>query len=243
MNHFWSRGSRLLFITCCGGQTRHKNYTRVRTIKHHGIHTGSIWKCLIFWWWHNVSTNALGLLWLTLSRNNLCSERKEDTVRKKNIQVGLISTRVQWGKIYSCYSKFCKKKCRSKIAPAHLPIHLSLLVDNAVGFFSGYPAMEPQLCYVDDCRGGKKKYILDHNTFLKICHIIYIIPTSLHLPELSEEWCSGLWEPNMFIRWLLFWERCHTETTQQELVHDLVRCLRTGISITLGAEASFFIIQ
>lgn len=32
-----------------------------------------------------------------------------------------------------------------------LPIYLSLLVDNAMGFFSGYPAMEPQLSYVDDC--------------------------------------------------------------------------------------------
>lgn len=30
------------------------------------------------------------------------------------------------------------------------PIYLSLLVDNAVGLFSGYPAMEPELSYVDD---------------------------------------------------------------------------------------------
>jgi len=33
--------------------------------------TGKIWKCLIFWWWHKVSTNAFGLLWLSLNRNNL----------------------------------------------------------------------------------------------------------------------------------------------------------------------------
>lgn len=32
-----------------------------------------------------------------------------------------------------------------------LPIDLSLLVDNTMGFFSGYPAVEPQLSYVDDC--------------------------------------------------------------------------------------------
>lgn len=36
--------------------------------------------------------------------------------------------------------------------PAHLPIYLSLLVDYAMGLFSGYPTMEPQLSYVDNCR-------------------------------------------------------------------------------------------
>lgn len=30
------------------------------------------------------------------------------------------------------------------------PVYLSLLVDDAMGFFSGYPAVEPQLSYVDD---------------------------------------------------------------------------------------------
>lgn len=35
--------------------------------------TGKIWKCLIFWWWHSVSTNAFGLLWLSRRRNNLGS--------------------------------------------------------------------------------------------------------------------------------------------------------------------------
>lgn len=52
-------------------------------IKHQWVHTGSIWKCLIFWWWHNVSTNALGLLWLTLTRNNLCSKREAGHVKNK----------------------------------------------------------------------------------------------------------------------------------------------------------------
>lgn len=37
--------------------------------------TGRIWKCLIFWWWHKVSTNALGLLWLSRNRNNLTEGR------------------------------------------------------------------------------------------------------------------------------------------------------------------------
>lgn len=32
-----------------------------------------------------------------------------------------------------------------------VPVYLSLLVDDAMGFFSGYPAVEPQLSYVDDC--------------------------------------------------------------------------------------------
>lgn len=51
--------------------------------KHQWVHTGSIWKCLIFWWWHKVSTNAFGLLWLTLTRNNLCSKRKQGDIKKQ----------------------------------------------------------------------------------------------------------------------------------------------------------------
>lgn len=43
-----------------------------------------------------------------------------------------------------------------------------------------------------------------------------------HLPEFNEEWWRGLWEPNMFIRWLLFWGRCHIQIKQQGLVHDPV---------------------
>lgn len=39
--------------------------------------TGRIWKCLIFWWWHKVSTNALGLLWLSRNRNSLTEERRQ----------------------------------------------------------------------------------------------------------------------------------------------------------------------
>lgn len=35
--------------------------------------TGRIWKFLIFWWWHRVSTNAFGLLWLSRRRNSLWS--------------------------------------------------------------------------------------------------------------------------------------------------------------------------
>lgn len=42
--------------------------------------TGRIWKCLIFWWWHKVSTNALGLLWLSRNRNNLTHR----TLRERN---------------------------------------------------------------------------------------------------------------------------------------------------------------
>lgn len=42
---------------------------------------------------------------------------------------------------------------------ASLPVYLSLLVDNAMGFFSRYPAMEPQLSYVDYCREKNKKNI------------------------------------------------------------------------------------
>lgn len=52
-------------------------------IKHQWVHTGSIWKCLIFWWWHNVSTNALGLLWLTLTRNNLCNKREGCVIKNR----------------------------------------------------------------------------------------------------------------------------------------------------------------
>lgn len=52
-------------------------------IQHQWVHTGSIWKCLIFWWWHKVSTNALGLLWLTLTRNNLCRKREQGDVKRK----------------------------------------------------------------------------------------------------------------------------------------------------------------
>lgn len=35
------------------------------------ILTGKIWKFLIFWWWHSVSTNAFGLLWLSRRRKSL----------------------------------------------------------------------------------------------------------------------------------------------------------------------------
>lgn len=45
----------------------------------------------------------------------------------------------------------CKK------ASALLPVYLSLLVDEAVGLFSGYPTVEPQLSYVDDC-GEEKQW-------------------------------------------------------------------------------------
>lgn len=110
-------------------------------IKHQWVHTGSIWKCLIFWWWHKVSTNALGLLWLTLTRNNLCSKREQRDVKKN--------------------SKQNKTKQRNKNSSwllftfsgqKNLPVYLPLLVDDAMGFFSGYSAMEPQLSYMDDCR-------------------------------------------------------------------------------------------
>lgn len=56
------------------------------------------------------------------------------------------------------------------LAPAPLPIDLSLLVDDAMGFFSGYPAMEPQLSYVDDCIENQKyilKYILKNLSEIK----------------------------------------------------------------------------
>lgn len=40
----------------------------------------------------------------------------------------------------------------------NLPIYLSLLVDDTMGFFSRYPAMKPQLGHVDDCRRKLKKH-------------------------------------------------------------------------------------
>lgn len=104
-------------------------------IKHQWVHTGSIWKCLIFWWWHNVSTNALGLLWLTLTRNNLCNEREGYVIKNRNKS--------------SSWHLFTFS------GQKNVPVYLPLLVDDAMGFFSGYPAMEPQLSYMDDCRESK----------------------------------------------------------------------------------------
>lgn len=55
--------------------------------------------------------------------------------------------------MFYSYSVNKKTVCKKRVsAPAPLPVHLSLLVDDAMGFFSGYPAMEPQLSHVDDCR-------------------------------------------------------------------------------------------
>lgn len=45
-------------------------------------------------------------------------------------------------------------KRRGPSAPRHTPVYLSLLVDDAVGFLSGDPAVKPQLSYVDDCVGN-----------------------------------------------------------------------------------------
>lgn len=121
------------------------------------MRTGSIWKCLIFWWWHNVSTNALGLLWLTLSRNNLCSRREEYYSAESILQM-----QKEKSQHFSCAlfrsSEYRKTAC-TKRAPALSPIDLSLLVDDAMGFFSRYPAMKPQLSYVDDCRESKKTHL------------------------------------------------------------------------------------
>lgn len=153
-------------------------------MKQHWVHTGSIWKCLNFWWWHNVSTNALGLLWLTLTRNNLCNKREKGDVRSRE-------------QVNSSWLLFTFSGQR------HVPIYLPLLVDDAMGFFSGYPAMEPQLSYMDHCREIKhvKKNKQQKN------RLIYWSYQPLDQPEFNEEWWSGLWEPKMFIRWLLFWER------------------------------------
>ena len=53
-----------------------------------------------------------------------------------------------------------------------LPIDLSLLVGNTMGFFSGYPAVEPQLSYVDDCVEKEKeihfKYIFKLFKIIKL---------------------------------------------------------------------------
>lgn len=103
--------------------------------------TGSIWKCLIFWWWHNVSTKALGLLWLTRSRNKL---------ENKNIET---FQRVKWKP--------------PRMLFLQLPIDLTLLVDNAMGFFSGYSAMEPQLGHVDDWRWDLWMWNWRHNSNYK----------------------------------------------------------------------------
>lgn len=53
------------------------------------------------------------------------------------------------------YSRSEEKKDAYASKCMNLPVYLSLLVDNTVGFFSGYSAMEPQLSYVDDCGGEK----------------------------------------------------------------------------------------
>ena len=45
-----------------------------------------------------------------------------------------------------------------------LPVHLSLLVDHAMGLLSGDPAMEPQLGHVDDCTNHTKKLVTIHNS-------------------------------------------------------------------------------
>ena len=57
----------------------------------------------------------------------------------------------------------CEKLCEyvqclnMRATSAHLPIYLSLLVDDAMGFLSGYLSIEPQLSYVDDCTQIRKR--------------------------------------------------------------------------------------
>lgn len=90
----------------------------------------------------------------------------------------------------------------------NLPIYLSLLVDDAMGFFSSYPAMKPQLGYVDDCRRKFKRRF--KNTFQNwsilfelgkvLISLFFCFLVCFQLPEFNEEWWRGLWEPNMFIR-------------------------------------------
>lgn len=71
-------------------------------------HTGSIWKCLNFWWWHSVSTNALGLLWLTRTRNNLHMGRKWDS---NNKSVSLGPQQRRWAEAFMAFSSKYPSTC------------------------------------------------------------------------------------------------------------------------------------
>lgn len=69
-----------------------------------------------------------------------------------------------------------------------LPVYLSLLVDDAMGFFSGYPAVEPQLSHVDDCRTHRGTLSLQNvSVKSKSCQIQRLFGFLVHVPEFNDE--------------------------------------------------------
>lgn len=71
----------------------------------------------------------------------------------------------------------------------NLPVYLSLLVDDAMGFFSGYSAMEPQLSYMDDCIEFRHV----ENKTLKPTNLLVLLPQIyLSLMKSGEVDCGSL---------------------------------------------------
>lgn len=64
-----------------------------------------------------------------------------------------------------------------------LPVYLPLLVDDAMGFFSGYSSMEPQLSYMDDCR--EIRHVSKKKNFKTNKSVGRVTPD---VPEFNEEW-------------------------------------------------------
>lgn len=65
-----------------------------------------------------------------------------------------------------------------------VPVYLSLLVDDAMGFFSGHPAVEPQLSYVDDCGDTSQNDVLQKQSIQSVCCLFVFL---VHVPEFNEE--------------------------------------------------------
>lgn len=156
-------------------------------IKHKGVRTGSIWKCLIFWWWHNVSTNALGLLWLTLTRNNLRDKREQRDVRKNRVKENFTHFLYCWAD--------------RKTYPSTCPCWWMMRWDSSLVIL---PWNHSWAIWMTAERPNmlKKPTLKPTNASIR---------SPLDLPEFNEEWWSGLWEPKMFILWVLFWERCQKD--------------------------------
>lgn len=162
-------------------------------MKHQNMLTGSIWKCLIFWWWHNVRTYALGLLWLTLSRNNLHSRRREINLCEKQ-------------------SKYIQKMFERENnfgSLTHPPVP-------AGGCGDGIPLwLFCRRTTAELCEWLWKRQNVDLNKppdAKRFRMVQHPVQECLEVPELSDEWCKGLWDPSKFTL-VLFWKRSHRDGT------------------------------
>lgn len=183
--------------------------------------TGKIWKCLIFWLWHSVNTNAFGLLWLSRRRNNLKQRMTEKHFRKKCGGI-LDSPESSSGR------------------DVVLPVYLTLLNNHFVGFLSHDPTVEPQLGPVNYWRETEEMEV-SLRQGLK-CGTRRSPIRRKHTLELKEDGCRGLGLPRMFIRWLRFWEEFKQQehSAKQRLLEVKNKCQQTRTQNSAFCQYHFY---